>query len=173
MYTEDFNSGHLFLSKISLFSTEKIRSNAYIAGMFQIVMGLARMGNLIKFIPWPVTSGFTTGIAVSIIATGVPDLLGIHAAGPAPREFLAKVEIIQRIKEQLNKLQQSGAIQGEDVAFVAKIVDTYDLLGAEVKKLMPFRVLFRVEDKPTSMCMTPRGRRPGKTSKKSLALMIE
>jgi SulP family sulfate permease len=28
-----------------------------IAGMFQIVMGLARMGNLIKFIPWPVTSG--------------------------------------------------------------------------------------------------------------------
>jgi hypothetical protein len=29
MYTEDFNSGHLFLSKISLFSTEKIRSNAY------------------------------------------------------------------------------------------------------------------------------------------------
>jgi SulP family sulfate permease len=40
-------------------------------------MGLARMGNLIKFIPWPVTSGFTPGIAVSIMATGAPDLLGI------------------------------------------------------------------------------------------------
>jgi len=63
-----------------------------IAGILQIVMGLARMGNLIKFIPWPVTSGFTTGIAVSIIATGAPDLLGIHAAGPVPREFLAKVQ---------------------------------------------------------------------------------
>jgi len=63
-----------------------------IAGILQIGMGLARMGNLIKFIPWPVTSGFTTGIAVSIIATGAPDLLGIHAAGPVPREFLAKVQ---------------------------------------------------------------------------------
>jgi sulfate permease, SulP family len=63
-----------------------------IAGILQIVMGLARMGNLIKFIPWPVTSGFTPGIAVSIMATGAPDLLGIHAAGSVPREFLAKVQ---------------------------------------------------------------------------------
>jgi MFS superfamily sulfate permease-like transporter len=54
--------------------------------------GLAHMGNLIKFILWPVTSGFTPGIAVSIMATGAPDLLGIHAAGSVPREFLAKVQ---------------------------------------------------------------------------------
>jgi sulfate permease, SulP family len=63
-----------------------------IAGLLQIVMGLARMGTLIKFIPWPVTSGFTTGIAVSIIATGAPDLLGIHSVTPPPREFLAKAQ---------------------------------------------------------------------------------
>jgi SulP family sulfate permease len=62
------------------------------AGMIQIVMGLARFGTLIKFIPWPVTSGFTTGIAVSIMATGAPDLLGIHNAGRPPRDFLAKVQ---------------------------------------------------------------------------------
>src|SRR4030088_3224283 len=48
------------------------------AGLIQIAMGFARMGTLIKFIPWPVTSGFTTGIAISIIATCAPDLLGIH-----------------------------------------------------------------------------------------------
>ena len=63
-----------------------------IAGLIQIVMGLARMGSLIKFIPWPVTSGFTTGIAVSIIATTAPDLLGIHAQTAPPREFLAKIQ---------------------------------------------------------------------------------
>jgi SulP family sulfate permease len=62
------------------------------AGIFQIIMGLARMGNLIKFIPWPVTSGFTTGIAVSIIATGAPDLLGIRGTTPPPREFFAKAQ---------------------------------------------------------------------------------
>src|SRR5580700_1048497 len=63
-----------------------------IAGLIQIVMGLARMGSLIKFIPWPVTSGFTTGIAVSIIATAAPDLLGIHTQTAPPREFLAKIQ---------------------------------------------------------------------------------
>jgi SulP family sulfate permease len=55
-----------------------------LAGILQIIMGLARMGTLIKFIPWPATSGFTTGIAVSIIATGVPDLLG-NRVGASPR----------------------------------------------------------------------------------------
>ena len=57
------------------------------AGGILIAMGLARMGNLIKFIPWPVTSGFTTGIAVSIMATQAVDFLGIHAESPPPREF--------------------------------------------------------------------------------------
>jgi sulfate permease, SulP family len=57
------------------------------AGGLLIAMGFARMGNLIKFIPWPVTSGFTTGIAVSIMATQAVDFLGIHAESAPPREF--------------------------------------------------------------------------------------
>jgi sulfate permease, SulP family len=64
------------------------------AGGILVVMGLARMGTLIKFIPWPVTSGFTTGIAVSIMATQVADFLGIRAETPAPREFLPKLQWI-------------------------------------------------------------------------------
>jgi sulfate permease, SulP family len=61
------------------------------AGGILVVMGFARMGTLIKFIPWPVTSGFTTGIAVSIMATQAADFLGIHAQSPQPREFLHKL----------------------------------------------------------------------------------
>jgi sulfate permease, SulP family len=68
-----------------------------IAGLLQIVMGLARMGTLIKFIPWPVTSGFTTGIAVSIIATGAPDLLGIHSVTPPHESFWPKLNGCSRI----------------------------------------------------------------------------
>jgi SulP family sulfate permease len=64
------------------------------AGGILVVMGLARMGTLIKFIPWPVTSGFTTGIAVSIMATQVADFLGIRAETAAPREFLHKLHWI-------------------------------------------------------------------------------
>ncbi|MBE2203639.1 MAG: STAS domain-containing protein [Chthoniobacterales bacterium] len=61
------------------------------AGIILVIMGLARMGALIKFIPWPVTSGFTTGIAVSIISTQASDFLGLHADTPPPREFLEKI----------------------------------------------------------------------------------
>ncbi len=61
------------------------------AGVILILMGLARMGSLIKFIPWPVTSGFTTGIAVAIMATQTGDFLGIQTAEPAPREFLERM----------------------------------------------------------------------------------
>src|SRR5262245_11461313 len=63
------------------------------AGGILIAMGSARMGTLIKFIPWPVTSGFTTGIAVSITATQA-DFLGIHAESPPPREFFHKLRWI-------------------------------------------------------------------------------
>jgi len=62
------------------------------AGTMQVVMGFTRMGTLIKFIPWPVTSGFTTGIAVSIIGTAAPDLLGIRSSTPPPRDFLARLQ---------------------------------------------------------------------------------
>ncbi|MFZ4682567.1 MAG: SulP family inorganic anion transporter [Terrimicrobiaceae bacterium] len=62
------------------------------AGVILVIMGLARMGTLIKFIPWPVTSGFTTGIAVSIILSQTADFLGIRAETPPPREFFPKLQ---------------------------------------------------------------------------------
>jgi sulfate permease, SulP family len=61
------------------------------AGLILVIMGLAKMGSLIKFIPWPVTSGFTTGIAVAIMATQTGDFLGIHTDEPAPREFIERL----------------------------------------------------------------------------------
>jgi len=61
------------------------------AGVILVIMGVTKMGALIKFIPWPVTSGFTTGIAVSIVATQAADFFGIRADTPPPREFLEKL----------------------------------------------------------------------------------
>ena len=61
------------------------------AGFILVIMGLARMGTLIKFIPWPVVSGFTTGIAVSIIVSQMADMFGIRADSPPPREFFEKL----------------------------------------------------------------------------------
>ena len=61
------------------------------AGVILVVMGLTGMGALIKFIPWPVTSGFTTGIAVAIILTQIPDFAGLRVEEGMPREFFEKI----------------------------------------------------------------------------------
>ena len=47
------------------------------AGVFLIAAGLLRLGTYIKFIPYPVTVGFTAGIAVIIFASQLKDLFGI------------------------------------------------------------------------------------------------
>ena len=51
--------------------------------LFLIAAGLLRIGTYIKFIPYPVTVGFTAGIAVIIFASQVKDLLGLTLPGRA------------------------------------------------------------------------------------------
>jgi SulP family sulfate permease len=64
------------------------------AGVILVLMGVARMGTLIKFIPYPVTSGFTTGIAIVIVAAQLEDLLGLTTAGQRPAHFFPKLEFV-------------------------------------------------------------------------------
>src|SRR4051812_38474226 len=58
------------------------------AGFFLIAAGLLRLGTYIKFIPYPVTVGFTAGIAVIILVSQFKDLFGITLAGKEPGEFI-------------------------------------------------------------------------------------
>jgi len=60
-----------------------------LAGIILIVMGLTRMGALIKFIPYPVITGFTSGIAVIIFSSQVKDFLGLKM-GAVPPDFVEK-----------------------------------------------------------------------------------
>ncbi len=62
------------------------------AGFFLMVFGFCRMGALIKFIPYPVTTGFTSGIAVTILCTQVKDILGLDIPVQVPAEFIEKWE---------------------------------------------------------------------------------
>jgi len=59
------------------------------AGVFLVVIGVARMGSVIKFIPHAVVTGFTSGIAVIIFSSQVKDLFGLQM-GAVPAEFIEK-----------------------------------------------------------------------------------
>ena len=60
------------------------------AGVFLIGFGLLRLGTIIKYIPYPIIVGFTSGIAVTIFTTQVKDLLGMQIDGTVPSEFIEK-----------------------------------------------------------------------------------
>ncbi len=59
------------------------------AGIILVIFGLLKFGSLIKYISYPITVGFTAGIAVTLFSTQVKDFLGL-AINKVPSEFLPK-----------------------------------------------------------------------------------
>src|SRR5476651_2015674 len=61
----------------------------FIAGILLIIMGLTRLGSAIKYIPYPLIIGFTTGIAVIIFSSEMKDFFGLKM-GSVPADFISK-----------------------------------------------------------------------------------
>jgi SulP family sulfate permease len=61
----------------------------FIAGIMLMLMGFARFGSVIKFIPYPLIVGFTSGIAVIIFSSEIKDFLGLNM-GAVPADFIEK-----------------------------------------------------------------------------------
>jgi len=68
---------------------EGLAAATLLAGVMLVGFGLVRLGGAIKFIPYPVTIGFTSGIALIIFSNEVKDFLGLRM-GAVPAEFLLK-----------------------------------------------------------------------------------
>jgi len=61
----------------------------FMAGILLVIMGLTKLGSAIKFIPYPLIIGFTTGIAVIIFSSEIKDFLGLKM-GNVPVDFISK-----------------------------------------------------------------------------------
>ena len=65
------------------------------AGVLLVIMGICRFGSLIKFIPYTITTGFTAGIAVTILVGQLKDFFGVtYMHGEAPIETVEKIEAL-------------------------------------------------------------------------------
>lgn len=64
-----------------------------LAGVMLCLMGLARLGSVIRFIPYPVSSAFTKGIAVLILSSQIKDFLGLHV-DKLPADFVGKMRVL-------------------------------------------------------------------------------
>ncbi len=72
------------------FGFEGLAIATVMAGIILLLMGLLKLGTIIRFIPYPIVIGFTSGIAVTIFTTQVKDLFGLDMGGNSPVGFLAK-----------------------------------------------------------------------------------
>ncbi|MFI3302486.1 MAG: SulP family inorganic anion transporter [Rikenellaceae bacterium] len=74
---------------IENFGFEGLIVSTVMAGMILVILGVLKMGTVIKFIPYPIVVGFTSGIAITIFTSQVKDLLGLTVDN-LPSEFVYK-----------------------------------------------------------------------------------
>ena len=74
---------------IAVYGLQGLAIATFIAGLILVVMGLFRLGTVIKFIPYPIVVGFTAGIALTIFSTQINDFFGLGLSN-VPSEFIPK-----------------------------------------------------------------------------------
>ena len=63
----------------------------FLSGLMLVAVGALRLGSYIRYIPYPVTVGFTAGIAIIIFASQLRDFLGLQLTAAEPGELLHKI----------------------------------------------------------------------------------
>src|SRR5579863_9678651 len=91
---------------VAKFGTSGLALVTLMAGAMLVVMGLTGLGAAVKFIPRPVTIGFTNGIALLIASTQIKDFLGL-TVGTVPSAFVPRMRVLA---------EHAGTIQWETVA---------------------------------------------------------
>jgi SulP family sulfate permease len=83
-----------------------------LSGAMLMALGLLRLGTYVKFIPYPVTVGFTAGIGVIILLSQVRELLGLRLGGPEPAEVLPKLAALAAALPTINPAAVGVAVLG-------------------------------------------------------------
>ncbi len=102
---------------IAEYGMEGLAIATLMAGVFLIGFGLLHLGTIIKYIPYPIIVGFTSGIAVTIFTTQVKDLLGMQIDGDVPGDFIARWGVYFRNLTHIDPW--SAAIGLASVAIIA------------------------------------------------------
>ncbi len=102
------------------------------AGVILIFMGLFRLGNLIKFIPYTITTGFTSGIAVTILVGQIKDFLGLQIVTEEP--LIETIEKLKAVFEFISTINVEAVIVG--VVCLAVLI-LWPMLPGFFKKIPP------------------------------------
>ena len=80
----------------------KASNRLLLSGLILLAIGFLRLGTFIKYIPYPVTVGFTSGIAIIIFASQLKELLGLTLKGKEPGPFIPKLQALGEALPSVN-----------------------------------------------------------------------
>jgi SulP family sulfate permease len=86
----------LVAATVAKFGVDGLLLTVLLSGLFLTLIGLSRLGSLVRFIPHAVTVGFTCGIAVTIVASQLKDLGGLTLAGAEPGPLFPKLAVLSQ-----------------------------------------------------------------------------
>ncbi|MDR2639366.1 MAG: sodium-independent anion transporter, partial [Helicobacteraceae bacterium] len=122
------------------------------AGAILIVLGFCKAGILISFIPYPVITGFTSGITILLIASQVKDFLGLTIEGDLPADFLHRLVVYAENLDTINFAALAVAVASIAIIVLCKrfipripgpvvVVGAMGLLGALYPQPLPFETI--------------------------------
>ncbi|MBN2479185.1 MAG: STAS domain-containing protein [Parachlamydiales bacterium] len=91
----------LIYATISQFGYDGLVIATLIAGILLVIMAFSKAGFIIKFIPYPVTIGFTSGLALILFVNQIPDVLGINIPN-MPKDFFSKLYVLSKNLHEIN-----------------------------------------------------------------------
>ena len=109
----------LVAATVELHGVDGLILATLLSGLIMLAVGLLRLGTFIKYIPYPVTVGFTSGIAVIIFASQVRELLGLSLAGKEPGAFIPKLQTLAAALPSINVA--ALAVTGLSIATIVAV----------------------------------------------------
>ncbi|CAN0294540.1 unnamed protein product, partial [Phaeothamnion confervicola] len=129
------------------------------AGFILLGVGLLRLGTYIKYVPHPVTVGFTAGIAVIIFASQIKELLGLKLPGAEPAELVPKLEALWQSLPSLNSGATAIALLSVGVILVLRKFRPHwpgFLIAVALASVLAFALQLNVETITTRFGGIPR-----------------
>jgi SulP family sulfate permease len=111
----------LIASIIDMHGMEGLLLATLMAGVIMLAMGFFRLGTFIKYVPHPVTVGFTAGIAVIIFSSQLREFLGLSLAGPEPAALVPKLLALWNAADSINTETLLLALASVAVIFAIRI----------------------------------------------------
>ncbi|MCT8988953.1 SulP family inorganic anion transporter [Chelativorans sp. SCAU2101] len=110
----------LVLATVQAHGVDGLILATFLSGLFMLAIGLLRLGTFIKYVPYPVTVGFTAGIAVIILASQLKDFLGLTLHSQEPGPLIPKLQVLSAALPTINAAAVALAVASAAIIVVLR-----------------------------------------------------